>query len=362
MAKDATLPKAKKRNRIKEALSQKGPAEEEKVPAKAPSKKRGRPKKPKLFEGSAASAESSYSQSASRSNTPASELSAAADELVSFDYSEEMLFVGLIDSVRDETSYNQLQRSMWADAAKYQTDFWEEHKSKPVVPARSGRPKTAEEVKAAHALLDEVTEVLEHEQYTDKVFYRPRKEISKLFIDNIEKISGQLVVQGHSIEDLAKCYKMSKAEMTELVRHYLKRSGDRMRGFSRRLDNNEVNEKLIADQLKRYLNSRAGLSTTVRMMRDYLKTYFEDKVNNYAGTGFKLSMINIGRLTKILKERLNYRFKQTFTRPPQAFDPMFMEHRAMFPLTTKKLGQLGYNFIYIDEAAVAADNLSTRSW
>ena len=135
-----------------------------------------------------------------------------------------------------------------------------------------------------------------------------------------------------------------------------------MRGFSKRVDNKESNEKLIADALKTYLNTRAGMYTTVRMMRDYLKTYFADKVDDYADTGFQLNMINIARLTSILKMKMSYSYKETFIRPPQSFDLKFMEHRAMFPVTTNRLESLGYNLIYIDEASIAADNLSTRSW
>ena len=169
-------------------------------------------------------------------------------------------------------------------------------------------------------------------------------------------------MQNQPVEDVAKYYKMSKANMKELVRHYLVRSGDRMRGFSKRIDNKEHNEKLIAEELRKFLNSRAGMYTTVRMMRDYLRTYFGSRVDEHAGTGFKLNMINIARITKILKKRMNYRYKESFTRPPQSFDPIFIEHRALFPVTTERLGLLGYNFVYIDEASVASDNLSTRSW
>ena len=172
--------KPKKKSRIKQALGLEGPVEEEKVADKAP-KKRGRPKKPKLFEGSAGSVNSSSSQSAnSRSNTPASEQSPSlpADELVTFDFNDEMLFVGLIDSVRDETSYNQLMFNLRTNGDSYKSDFWEEYKVKVEKPARPVRPKTAEEVKATLALLDEINEVLDHEQYTDAVFYRPRKETS----------------------------------------------------------------------------------------------------------------------------------------------------------------------------------------
>jgi len=369
-SKDAAGGKVKKKSRIKQALGLESNDEEEKVPAEAPKKKtRGRPKKPKLFEGSAESANSSsiHSQSASgsRSNTPASQ-SPSDDELVTFDYNEEMLFVGLIDSVRDETSYNQLMINLRTSADRYKTDFWEEHKIKPEKPARPMRPKTAEEVKTTLALLDEINEVLNNEQYTDNVFYRPRKDTSCEFVDNIEQISGQLIVQNQPVEDVAKYYKMSKANMKELVRHYLVRSGDRMRGFSKRIDNKESNEKLIADELKKYLNSRAGMYTTVRMMRDYLRTYFSSRADQLNAadndTGFKLNMINCARITKILKKRMNYRYKKSFTRPPQSFDPIFIEHRALFPVTTERLDMLGYNFIYIDEASVASDNLSTRSW
>ena len=89
-------------------------------------------------------------------------------------------------------------------------------------------------------------------------------------------------MQNQPVEDVAKCYKMSKANMKELVRHYLVRSGDRMRAFSRRIDNKEHNEKLIVEELRKYLNSRAGLYTTVRMMRDYLISYFSGRINEYA--------------------------------------------------------------------------------
>jgi len=135
-----------------------------------------------------------------------------------------------------------------------------------------------------------------------------------------------------------------------------------MQGFSKRVDNKESNEKIIAAALKTYLNTRAGMYTTVRMMKDYLKTYFEDKVDSYADTGFQLNMINIARLTKILKVKMDYSYKKSFIRPPQSFDLRYIEHRALFPGTTDRLDSLGYNFIYIDEASIATDNLSTRSW
>ena len=176
-SKKASGAKGKKKNRIKEALGLEVPIEEEKEPAKAP-KKRGRPKKAKLFEGSADSANSSSSLSASRSNTPASEPSSAENELVTFDYNGDMLFVGLIDSVRDETSYNQLMINLRTKGDEYKSDFWEEYKVKPEKPVRPMRPKTAEEVKATLALLDEINEVLNNEQYTGNVFYRPRKDTS----------------------------------------------------------------------------------------------------------------------------------------------------------------------------------------
>ena len=273
-----------------------------------------------------------------------------------------MLFVGLIDSVRDETSYNQLQMNIRINGANYKTDFWEEFKAKPEEIVRRIRPKTNEEIKATIDLLDDVADVLEHEQTTDNVFYRPRKDTSREFVDNIEKISGQIIVQNQPVEDVARYYKMSKPDMVECIRHYLVRSGDRMTNYRKRIDNKERNESIIAEELRKYMNSRAGLYTTIKMMTDYLKTVFANKVDEYADTGFRLNMINVPRITKILKRRMNYRYKASFTRPPQAFNPIFIEHRVIFPATIEKLELLGYNFIYIDEATVASDNLSTRTW
>ena len=135
VSKDAAKPASKKRNRIKESLGLETYVEEEKVPAKM-QKKRGRPKKAKLFEGSADSSNLSSSLSGSRSNTPASEPSQPADELVTFDYNDEMLFVGLIDSVRDEGSYRQLTINMITKESKYKSDFWKEYNIEPEQPVK----------------------------------------------------------------------------------------------------------------------------------------------------------------------------------------------------------------------------------
>ena len=354
MSKKEADAKAEKKDSILFAKGVKKVVEKEKEPAKAPRKKKGYKKK-RLFEGSVDSSNSSISLLSSKSLS-------ATDNLVSFDTCEEMLFVGLIDSVRDETSYNQLITNISVHGAKYKTDFWEEFKTKKEEPVRRVKPKTQEEFKETLALLDDVADVLEHEQTTDSIFYRPRTECSREFVDNIEKISGQVIVQKQSIEDVANYYKMSKPEMTERIRHYLVRSGDRMVGYRKRIEDKEHNEKLIAEELRRYMNTRMGLYTTIKMMVFHLKDQFENKVDDYASTNFRLNMINVPRITKILKKRMNYRYKASYTRPPQAFNPMFMEHRVLFPMTTNKLELLGYNFIYIDEATVASDNLSTRTW
>ena len=214
MSKDAAGAKGKKRNRIKESLGLEVHEEEEKASTQVP-QKRGRPKKQRLFEGSAESANLSSSQSDSRSNTPASQAPPAVEELVSFDHSDDMLFVGLIDSVRDEASYRQLEINMIVHGDKYKSSFWEEYKPEPQKLVKQVKPKTAEEVKATLELMKEAEDVLDHKQYTGAVFYRPRKDTSKRFIDNLEKISGQLYVQNQPIKDVAKYYKMSTADMRE---------------------------------------------------------------------------------------------------------------------------------------------------
>ena len=212
--KDTLGAHAKKRNRIKESLGLETYDEEEKVPPKE-MRKRGRPKKDRLFEGSARSASSASSQSASMPNTPASQQPATTNELVAFDYNDEMLFIGLIDSTKDNTSYNQLMVNMRTSNKKYQSDFWKEYTAEPEVPVKQVRPKTSEEVKETLALIEEAKDVLNHKQYTGTVFYRPRKDRSKIFIDNIEQISGLLFIQKQSIEEVANYYKMSKADMKE---------------------------------------------------------------------------------------------------------------------------------------------------
>ena len=76
--------------------------------------------------------------------------------------------------------------------------------------------------------------------------------------------------------------------MNQCVRQYFRYSKIDISKFNKRNTNNERIDKLIGDALQTYLTTRFGMHTTMKMMIDYLKQYFNDKVEDHSDIGFKL--------------------------------------------------------------------------
>ena len=119
---------------------------------------------------------------------------------------------------------------------------------------------------------------------------------------------------------------------------------------------------MIAEALEVYLRSREGLCTTLRMMIDYLQDHFKEKLAAGEEEGLELSMINRARVTKILKEDMEYTWRENCIRDVRADEPKLVAMRKAFPLLLNKLTELGYNLIYIDECSISPGTISARSW
>ena len=175
-------------------------------------------------------------------------------------------------------------------------------------------------------------------------------------------ISNQLFVKQQPIIKVAKHLKISDDSLKQCVRQYFRYSKIDIDKFSKRNTNNEIINKLISDVLQAYLDKRFGMHTTVKMMIDYLKIYFSNKVQDHSDIGFTLNMINRKRLYKVLKDDMKYSYRSHFSRPPAAFDRELIKFRPVFAKTIDRLHELGFNIIYVDECSISTDNLSTKTW
>lgn len=178
----------------------------------------------------------------------------------------------------------------------------------------------------------------------------------------MELISNQLYVKNQSIAKVSKHLKVEKSKLKTRVRQYLGDDLSKVEAFNSKNENSEKVNLLLSNQLQAYLNNRYGLHTTLKMMIDYLKSYFAEIVDNYREIGFNLNMINRPRITKLLKDHMAYSYKTHYIRPPAAFSLKLMENRMAFPQTIENLIALGFNIIYVDECTIATDNLSTKTW
>ena len=65
---------------------------------------------------------------------------------------------------------------------------------------------------------------------------------------------------------------------------------------------------------------------------------------------------------KILKNKLRYTWCKNWLRDIRADNPEFTKTRNAFPVLLKKLWELGYNLINIDESAISQTTISAWSW
>ena len=136
--------------------------------------------------------------------------------------------------------------------------------------------------------IDRIDRMLDQNKVRSKQIHRPRSKASKVFVDNIEMISNQLFIKQQPMNTVARHLKVSSDSMNQCVRQYFRYSKIDISKFNKRNTNNERIDKLIGDALQTYLTTRFGMHTTMKMMIDYLKQYFNDKVEDHSDIGFKL--------------------------------------------------------------------------
>jgi hypothetical protein len=74
------------------------------------------------------------------------------------------------------------------------------------------------------------------------------------------------------------------------------------------------------------------------------------------------SSINYSNIKLILKEHLQYSWVQSQHRDPKSTDPHNKVRRELFLKLRNMLSNLGYGFIYIDEASFSPQGISTYTW
>lgn len=150
--------------------------------------------------------------------------------------------------------------------------------------------------------------------------------------------------------------------MKSKIHQYFVDSSTNIEKFKINKQNESKINDLLADSLQTYLNQRYGMHTTLKMMLDFLKANFSEKVDSLADLNFKLAKINKPRITFILKNLLNYSYRSHYSRPPSAFQIHLIELRLQFPNFIQDFTRLGFNMIYVDEWSISTDNLSQKTW
>jgi hypothetical protein len=115
-----------------------------------------------------------------------------------------------------------------------------------------------------------------------------------------------------------------------------------LRNFKAKREKLIENDKLMAETIDKFIVSRTGLCTTVKMIHDYMKSSPGELVPE------SISYYNIRR---ILKGYLQYTWVQSEHRDPKSLDPRGTVRRELFVELRDLLVERGYITVYIDEAS-----------
>jgi hypothetical protein len=73
-------------------------------------------------------------------------------------------------------------------------------------------------------------------------------------------------------------------------------------------------------------------------------------------------MMNLTNIGHILTKKLDYTWRKADHRLINSTTPQIKSHKQVYIQLVEKLAELGYNFIYIDEATVSPQGISTYTW
>ena len=96
-------------------------------------------------------------------------------------------------------------------------------------------------------------------------------------------------------------------------------------------------------------------------MRTHLLSAFKQRLDDQSEPNFKLSTISPFNIRRILRWYLDFTWRKWKQRAPKSIGN-FTEKRKLFANLIKRLEELGYNIIYVDEASVWPQNVTLYSW
>ena len=229
--------------------------------------------------------------------------------------------------------------------------------------------KSSEQLRDVNLLLDNIEHVLttgtrpphgSKPSLTNQLF-NPTSFTSRIFVDNAGPIMDELFNNSTSIKEVSEMYGVGAKSLRDSMRYYLFRRGPLIETKKRKLKLRLECEQELAEVLEAYLCSRKGRYTNLKMMIDHLKDHFKDTARS-GEFGFTSNFINRARVTKILKERLQYTWRKNCHRDSKAENPRLVAMRKVFPKLLEKLANLGYNIVYVDESAISPTKISTWCW
>ena len=322
-------------------------------------KKVGRPRKKRLFESS-------------EQSSITSEGDFQKDKQKCFESlkRDDQPFAGILDLNGDMTLFKEILKYIETKKEDFATNFWEGIVMRKANFEKDIKAKSHEELKEVNKILDGIENALKSGDLTRQKskshfknsFFRPIKHASHIFVKNAGLIMTHLLDNDVSIKDVGKLYGVNEKSLQESMRYYLFRCGDRIEKRKRRQKLKLKHNELIAEALQAYLRSRKGMCTTLRMMIDHLKDHFKETITENREEGIKMNMINRARVTKILKEDMEYTWRENCIRDVRADNSRLVAIRKVFPQLLDKLTNLGYNLIYIDECSISPSTISKRSW
>ena len=201
-----------------------------------------------------------------------------------------------------------------------------------------------EEAQVAAEYVEDVRSTMDNSELSRNMCYfrTPNTDASKRFFKEIQYILHLHCEKGMDIRSIWRLIKYDERLLRRQMKHYFVKWLPKFRAYKEKREKVFANDALLAERIDTYMKSRSGRCTTLKMIKDHL-------VENSEGLIPK--SITLYNIRNIMRERLQYSWRQSNHRAPLCFRPENVGRRKLFLEIRQLLQSQGYNLIYIDEAA-----------